>query len=130
MRLSLLTVTVFSSIAFFSGCALKEYRDQISLLRQLSASQADIGQYLQKQEALFRQLVLDLETERLVAGVSKQEVITRYGEPVLARRYITEDKNIAFKLLYRAPNEYFHTTRVYLYFDAQDELFRWEYRQK
>ncbi|UCG35667.1 MAG: hypothetical protein JSW17_02400 [Candidatus Omnitrophota bacterium] len=106
-----------------SGCS---YGRQLATLKRLGDNQKEIERYVAAQEKGFYKLSDDLKNERLQIGLSKKEIISLYGHPVLSRRL---EDNPLFKeeLLYRLPTEYFRTSRIYLYFDIEDKLVKWKY---
>ena len=96
------------------------------VLRGYSSDQEQIAVQVKLQKNWFLMLVADIEKNNMKAGLKYDDVVRRYGAPVLV--WNMEAPSLAAKkLLYRNPVEYFSTGRVYLYFDGADGLVKWEY---
>jgi len=107
-----------------SGCFFLP--KSLKTLKSVGDSQDEISTYLAKQLELFNQLLVDLEDEVVEPGISKKRFIRTYGEPILVKEVSEPSGGIV--LLYRHPTEYFKSDRVYLYFDQEEKLVRWEYK--
>lgn len=95
-------------------------------LRQYSAGQSEIARYIKNGESHFNMLIADIEKRNIKIGAKYNDILRRYGEPVLI--WNTEAPSlISKKLLYRKPVDYFSTDRVYLYFDNSDALVKLEH---
>ena len=112
-------------LIFFSGCAAVRNPTQMKTLLRLNSSQKQMHSYVRKQERGFDRLCKDIDRKRLKAGLSKKEVISLYGDPILEREVKGK-----IQWLYRYPTEYFNSDRAYLYFDSSDVLMGWEFDKK
>jgi hypothetical protein len=63
----------------------------------------------------------------LKPGFSKEQMLGRYGEPVVFLKN-TDSGDIEETWLYRDPLTYSNTDRVYLYFGRDSRLLSWEYK--
>ena len=108
------------------GCSIITHSQQLFTLKSVGDSQAQIERYLDRQLEGFTDLVEDINSESLEAGISRKKIISRYFEPVLVKEAegIPSIKEI---LLYRHPTECFTSDRVYLYIDESSKLSYWEY---
>lgn len=70
----------------------------------------------------FDLLLKDIEADKLKPGLEKRAVLARYGQPVL--EFPADDQTE--KLLYRHPVKYFDSPKVYLYFDSNQKLAKWD----
>lgn len=108
------------------GCVVTSHFDQLMILERFGENEQSIDNYVKKQEKLFSKLKEDIKNNRLKKGISKREILYRYGEPVFCEnshaQIGTEES-----CLYRYPTKYFHTDIAYLYFDKQDNLYSWEF---
>jgi len=111
---------------FISGCFFLPER--LKTLKKVGASQDEISAYLAKQLESFNQLIVDLDDEDIEPGISKKRFIRIYGEPILSKEVNEPTRGTI--LLYRHPTEYFESDRIYLYFDQEEKLIRWEYKPK
>jgi len=102
--------------------------ESLKTLKSIGDSQNEIGVYLARQLKLFNQLLVDLKDEAIEPGISKARFIRVYGEPILSKE--VGDPSRGTVLLYRHPTEYFKSDRVYLYFDQEENLVRWEYKPR
>jgi len=102
--------------------------ESLKTLKSVGDSQDEIETYLARQAKLFNKLLASLKDEDLEPGISKKRFIQIYGEPVLTGE-VTEPLG-GVKLLYRHPTKYFESDRVYLYFDQEENLVRWEYKPR
>jgi hypothetical protein len=109
-----------------AGCVYISHYSQVKELKNLAASEDDIQKYLKKQENGFSALRDDLRNNRLKKGLSKKEIISRYGCPIFCKNPGNRPE-IKETCLYRRPTEYFYTDEVYLYFDNKEKLYDWEF---
>lgn len=115
---TLKTFFILTVLAFFlSGCG-----KSMQLLLEVDKEDKSIKRDICVGAKRFDLLLKDIEAGRLKIGMDKKAVLTRYGEPVLE---FPED-NQAEKLLYRHPLKYFDSPKVYLFFDSNRKLARWE----
>lgn len=119
----LCVLAVFISV---TGCTLIRYSSELMTLKSVGDSQKDIQQYLAAQEKKFSALQADVKANRLQSGVSKQDIVNVYGDPVFSRP-LADDLEMYEMFLYRHPTQYFTSDRIYLYFDKDQKLTRWQY---
>lgn len=91
-----------------SGCS-QPLRTLMALGHEQEAQQKLVAQ----ENANFKRLWNDVTRGRLKPGVTQQEILNRYGAPVLEQ---------GRTFLYRRPTEYFATPKVYLDFDEKGIL--------
>ena len=123
MRLQFLLISCLILFSM-SGCFFLP--EGLKTLKSVGDSQDKIEAYLTRQVKFFNKLLTDLEKEVLEPGISKQRFMHTYGQPILSKE-VTEPLG-GVKFLYRHPTEYFKSDRVYLYFDQEENLVRWEYK--
>ena len=112
-------------LVFCSGCAAMRNPTQMKTLLRLNSSQKQMRGYVQKQNKGFERLCKDIQRERLKMGLSQSQVISLYGDPVVEKELKRKTR-----WLYRYPVEYFHSDKVYLYFDRDNTLVGWELKKK
>lgn len=116
-------LAVFSPMIIFvlTGCAAQG----IMTLQRLSISQQEFDEEVETQKKSFFLLRDDFKNNRLKNGMSKQEILAKYGEPVFSRvvNDATERKEV---LVYRHPTEYFSSDLIYLYLNQKQQLCFWE----
>lgn len=106
--------TYLTCIFFMAGCS-----EPIRTLQALGAEKdAQLAQ-VKRQDKEFELLLRDIAKDRLKPGMSRQEIVGRYGHPVLESASRQQEE---ITLLYRKPVEFFDMTKVYLTFDNQGYL--------
>ena len=55
----------------------------IMALRQYSAGQSEIARYIKNGESHFNMLIADIEKRNIKIGAKYNDILRRYGEPVL-----------------------------------------------
>jgi len=118
VNLAMLVLSVLS----LTGCGCTP---QLSILKGLGDSQKEIERYVAAQERGFYKLSDDIKNNRIKIGLSKKEILSLYGDPVLSKK-IEDNPLLKEEFLYRLPTEYFTTNRIYLYFDIEDKLVKWK----
>ncbi|MBU1091035.1 MAG: hypothetical protein KKC42_04250 [Candidatus Omnitrophica bacterium] len=121
-----INILICVSIFLLGGCAVSPLDQRISLLKRLAANQKEIERDIKKQEKLFYKLIEDIKGQRLKEGESKEEILSRYGEPIFCK--VPQEEDMEF-CLYRHPTKYFLTTKVYFYFDQVGNLYSWELKE-
>lgn len=103
------------------GCRLIPEYEPLINLKNLGENRAQMDKYLKAEEGRYKKLELDLKDKRLKEGISRQELVSRYGEPVLSRPTAGQPAR-GEVLIYRHPTEYFSSDMIYLYLDDKDRL--------
>lgn len=111
-------------VCLTGGCSSSFNYAGLGNLRRFAQDQGEKAAYLRRQEVLFARLTGDIEQKRLKTGLSKETVRARYGRPF--REEKTESTDNESYLAYHHPTEFLGSPVYYLYFDAHDELLRWE----
>jgi hypothetical protein len=108
------------------GCVLIDHAQDIVFLKQMADNQSDIEKYVRKQELGFDILRNDIENNRLQKGTAKEEIVSRYGDPVYC--IDSADASVCRQMcLYRYPTRFFSSDKVSLYFDEKQSLRCWEF---
>ena len=105
-------------LIFISGCG-----ESVNALVNVSKEQEFQQRFVAQQKDKFKLLLVDIEGGHLKKGISKQQVIGRYGEPV-----IEQAEDTVTGCLYRDPLDFFASQKVYLYFGQDDNLVNFEVR--
>lgn len=126
MRLKTKITTGFLIVSL-CGCAWLRNGPELLTLQKVSKSGEEITRHLTEQEKLFYALRDDLIHDRLEPGLSKENIITAYGEPVLSKGPQPNQPSTEI-LLYRHPTKFFSSDRIYLHFDESNILTHWEHK--
>ncbi|MCU0652052.1 MAG: hypothetical protein MUC39_03825 [Candidatus Omnitrophica bacterium] len=111
---------IYFSIFILSGCM-----QGAMTLKRLQNSQAELKDVVSKDEENFLLLGEDLKNNRLQKGISKKEILDKYGEPIYSRLISDNTQRKEFSV-YRHPTEFFSSDLIYLYFDKDKRLLSWE----
>lgn len=103
-------------------------KDKLLTLKRLGANQKEMGRYVSRQVKAFDNLANDLENNKVAVGISKEDFIAIYGDPVLSWEVTNSSAREVF--LYRYPTKYFTFDKAYLFFDESGKLVSWEYKSK
>lgn len=115
------------SVFVLSGCALITNFDGALALKRLGDSQRDNENYLKRQEKLFYRLVSDIRANRLEKGLSEQQILSKYGQPVLSKP-VEDNSQTKEVFVYRHPMQYFSSGTIELYFNERKQLYSWEFK--
>jgi len=110
-------------VILISGCASGFNMEAISVMREFAKNQKEIDGYLKTQREGFLKLQQDILREKLYTGLAKQEITTKYGEPIYCSPNAENEQEQ--ECLYRLPLEFFSTDNIGLYFDKDNRLIRW-----
>ncbi len=113
-------IAICFSIFILAGCM-----QGAMTLKRLQNSQQELDEEVKTQEKFFFALSDDVKNNRLQKGISKKEILAKYGEGIFAKPIndVTEKKEV---LAYRHPTEFFSSDLIYLYFDKEERLVYWE----
>lgn len=118
---------LFLFVVFLSGCSVLRHKDQLLTLKRLGDDQAQQEKFLLLQEKKFKLLLSDIDKDRLRKGTTRKKVLSRYGEPI-AFKEIKDDPLLSEHMVYRHPEEFFGSEKVYLFFDKDSNLANWIYQ--
>jgi len=117
----------FVFLIFLSGCAILEHKNELLTLKSLGDDQAKQEQFLKRQEKKFQLLLSDYEKGKLKQGTAQKAVLSRYGEPISMKK--NEDQpEVSEQFVYRHPEQFFGSEKIYLYFDKDSKLIKWQYQ--
>ncbi|MFA5363470.1 MAG: hypothetical protein WC335_09590 [Candidatus Omnitrophota bacterium] len=119
-------VFVYCAAMFSGGCSFIGRSQEILFLKQMADNQSGIERYVQKQERGFDILRGDIEYNLLQKGTAKEEIVSRYGDPVYCSDS-ADTPDCRQMCLYRYPTRFFSSDKIYLYFDRGQDLCRWEF---
>jgi hypothetical protein len=118
---------IFFCCIFICGCIRFPSLKQINLVIDYNGNQGLIESKMKRQASQFKHVLADLKHYGLRKGFSKEQMLSRYGEPVLLYNG-NENSEVKEIWLYRDPLKYSNTDRVYLNFSRDSKLISWEYK--
>ena len=107
------------------GCISIDDIRGLKTLKRVSGSQARQDKVIKIQEAKFQKLLKYIQNDKLRKGSSKKWVMSAFGEPSLVRE-IKDDAIRKEFIMYRHPDKFFGSERVYLYFNKDHTLIEWK----
>ena len=110
----------------FMGCAKLEHLDQLLTLKDLSDEGDRLDKYVQAQDSKFELLVGAVKKNTLKRNSHKNKILKIFGDPVYTEE-ISKDGQKVQQWLYRYAKNFFDGEKVYLYFDARENLIDYEY---
>jgi len=117
------TFSILVTVFFAIGCSRVE---GLLTLKRLGDSQEQMQRSVDKQKAYLLKLIKDIKEDKLTPGSSIDDIERRYGEPVLVKE--GQEMSSIKVFLYREPTNYFESDKVYLYFNKEEKLTKWEYK--
>jgi hypothetical protein len=111
-----------------SSCSIIEHKDQLLALKRLGDDQARQEQFLKRQEKKFQLLLSDYEKGRLKQGTAQKKILSRYGEPVSFKEQLEDQSGVTEEFVYRHPEQFFGSEKIYLYFNKDSKLINWQYQ--
>ena len=124
-KISILFIVLFVC----AGCARVKRIDQLLTLKDLADEQAVMSQYIEEQDQKFELMLNEARTGTLDQYLNKQRILTAFGDPVFVK-HVKEDDQELESWLYRYSTEFFDSEKIYLYFDADNNLVKSKHRGK
>lgn len=109
---------------FFSGCAKLKYLKQLLTLKEMSEEGEAQTELVNSNNSLFDELKEAVESEEIKNFQTKEDIISRFGEPVYEGTQQSKP-GLTF-LSYRYSTLYLKSDKVYLYFDNENNLVDWD----
>ena len=120
--------TLLIMLIFLCGCITADEMHGLLTLKHLSDNQAHQEKYMKIQEAKFQKLLQYVKEEKLEPGRSKKWILAAFGEPILTKA-IEDGVEAKESLMYRHPDQFFGSEKVYLFLDGKQTLTGWRYEE-
>lgn len=120
--------SLFVCLLLLSSCSIIKHKDQLLALKRLGDDQARQEQFLKRQEKKFRLLLSDYEKGRLKQGTAQKNILSRYGEPISVKEQLEDPSGVTEEFVYRHPEQFFGSEKIYLYFNKDSKLINWQYQ--
>lgn len=105
-----------------TGCSMISHLDEAMALKAYSDEKDAQEKYVQAHDAQFEELLRQLkQPEGFLRYEQRKSFVRQFGEPVLCR----QEKSLE-QCLYRRIVKPMESPKVYVYFDAQGKLVRWQ----
>lgn len=109
-----------------SGCSTATHVNELLTLKRMGEEQAENQKIIAAQDENFEKMLNDYQTEDWGKITTKKGFIKEYGNPVIWKKEIVDDKHVDV-WLYRYATQYFDSSKIYLYFDEKNKLINSEF---
>ena len=117
----ILCVILTATVPAVTGCHSLGHVDELWLLKQYGDEADAMDEDIDVAEAEYRQIREDADNGRLAAGIDRDTVRERYGDPVYVQDP-ADRQGAAVMWMYRRPVHFFDSDRVLLYFSKEGRL--------
>ena len=121
-------IIILLILFFLCGCVSTEQMKGLLTLKRLADNQAQQEKFIKVEEARFQKLLKYVQRNKLEKGCFKKWTLAAFGEPFLTKEIKDDPVKVEFTM-YRHPDKFFGSERVYLYFDNNDALIDWKYEE-
>ena len=111
------------------GCTqLKQVQnlDELLVLKDYADERDSQEKWVAQEEKRFQSLLAEVEQGTLARDAGRDAIAAKFGEPVVKESVPDSDRPVE-RWLYRHPIQKLANDRVYLYFDDQGHLLRYEH---
>lgn len=126
MTISRTFILIFSLLAL-TGCAKLQHLDQLLTLKGLSDEQVQMGKEIDLQDARFERLVAAVEEGSIGKYKNQKSVSGQFGPPVYIEKNEEDGRSLEV-WVYRYAARFFDSPKVYLYWNQDGNLIRWDYQ--
>jgi hypothetical protein len=116
---------VLLMVIFLSGCAKVAHLDQLLTIKAYSDNKDLQEKFILQQNQNFKKLLAAVKDGTLEPGTTHRVILKEFGAPILSRLTAADGKDLDV-WLYRYATEYFNSEKVYLYFDQEGKLVKWD----
>ena len=115
-------------VFLFGGCVQMQmlpHLDQALVLRSMDEEKDAQDKYVHDTDAQFEQLLAAVQSGDIKKYKTHKDIVSAFGPPVVTNNIAAD--GMEFKqCLYRYAIQSKSPKRIYLYFNAQERLIRWE----
>ena len=123
---------IISGIIFLalglSSCTAIKHLDELLTLKELGDEQSKMDAFVDQKNLNFEKVLQDARSKSLDAYQNQKQFLEEYGQPVLSRNIELEGQNVQ-QWIYRYETEFFNSDKIYVYFDKNKNLVRWELKE-
>ena len=119
---------ILGMTVFLSGCTqlqLLPYLDQALLLKGFGEEKAAQHKYVDNVGIKFDKLRAVIQSGQIKSYKTEKDIIKQFGTPILASTVSIDGVSLK-QCLYRYAIQNKGPYKVYLYYDAEDRLVKWE----
>ena len=115
-------------VMFFSGCMSSGRVERLVTLKNLANEQKEVNAYINQQDENFRHLLEVIRENRLNEFPDAKSIEKHFGQPIFIKKNVNGE--IQEEWLFRYAVNFFHSDKVYLYFDKEGRLINWKVLKK
>lgn len=120
-------VLPFFLLIFCAGCAKLAHLQELLTLKDYSQDRDVQSEYVEGRDKQFEELLQYAKADALPDELNtSRQIAEAFGQPILSRE-TQHNGQPAVVWLYRYQVKYFHSEKVYFYFDPQGQLLDWNY---
>lgn len=120
-------VLPFFLLTFCAGCAKLAHLQELLTLKAYSQDRDVQAEYVEGRDQQFEELLQYAKTNTFPDELNTSgQIAEAFGSPILSRE-TQHNGQPAVMWLYRYQVKYFHSEKVYFYFDPQGQLLDWNY---
>ena len=118
-------IYILFALSFFGqvGCAKMAHMQELLTLKALSDNQAQQAKYVEREDKKFTELLEAVKNNQLHQYPNQKSVLKAFGEPILRRKKADNTE----QWLYRYSARLSNSEKVYIYFDREGMLTRFEH---
>ncbi len=116
------------SLLVSAGCAKLAHMDQLLTIKAYSDNTGEQARYVDDADKRFEMLLEAVRSNALEKDMSAEQIKEIYGVPL----YVSEVKDgrpVKLIWMYRYQMIFKGSEKVYLYFDHQGNLVKWDYKE-
>ncbi len=117
---------IFGVIFLTAGCAKVAHMDQLLTLKSYSDNKEAQEKFVAAQDRNFEKLLEHLTGQEGLRLETRRQVTRKFGPPVFVRTVFQKGRHNEL-WLYRRAVGYFDVEKVYLTFDGEGRLVRWDH---
>ena len=117
-------------LSFFTGCMQMQmlpYLNQALVLKDFGAEKDAQHSYIKNADAKFDRMLAEFQSGEIQKYETEKDIIKAFGPPVLTKT-VDIDGKIMKQDLYRYAIAHKGPNKIYVYYDQQGQLEKWELR--
>ena len=118
-------IILFVVVMAFTGCAKLRHLPRLLTVKRYSKNKDAQAIFVHSQDESFKKISRSIEEEKISAYKNRVEIREAFGNPIFSRLQMVNSEEFDV-WLYRPGVDYFPKEKVYLYFDTNGDLKRWE----
>ncbi len=110
-----------------SGCAKIAHLPQLLTLKAASDNKVLQQKQYDQENENFQKILEAVQANTMEQYPTQKDIQETFGDPVFTRPITEDNGDVVEQWLYRHSTKFFSPEKVYLYFDRNKNLIRWEH---